>query len=100
MLMDWLPAILNNALLGVIVGFIGAYLLQRRIEKTQQAELLQIRHSMRSVLRDEIDHSKELLRQYQDYLEASVLGTFDIENVQYLRLLNRPLDVWHAMWES
>jgi hypothetical protein len=101
MLVDWLLAILNNALLGVVVGFGGAYLLQLRTEKKQEAERLQVRRSLRALLRDEIAHNQDFLRSYQGYLEKTALDAYELKMPErYMRLLARQVYVWHAMWQG
>ena len=98
--MDNVIAALVGAIIGAAVAIVVSILQRQWAQEDKESDRQILRHSLRAVLRDEIDHSKELLRQYQGYLEAPEPGTFDMETVQYERLVTRPLDIWHAMWES
>jgi hypothetical protein len=69
--------------------------------KKQAAERLQVRHSLRALLRDEIAQNQEFLRKYQAYLEQTKLDTHELTMTErYDRLMARQIHVWHAMWQG
>jgi hypothetical protein len=101
MLMDWLLIILNNALVGVLVGFGGTFWLQKRAEKAAKAKDQERRRSLRALLRDEVTHNQEYLRDYQIYLKSPGPDADESSKRDlYKRLLDRPVQVWSSMWEG
>jgi hypothetical protein len=65
------------------------------------AERQVLRRSLRALLRDEIAHNQEHLREYQTYLDAPEPDSRELtERDRYKRLLDRPLQIWSAMWEG
>jgi hypothetical protein len=103
---DGLLAILNSQLIGVIaggvLGFGGAYLLQRHAQQKQDEERLKVRRSLRALLRAEIDRNRNRLRDYAEYLEAPEGSAGKLSmRTRAQRLVDRPLRPWwHSMWEG